>query len=564
MISFGNSLHDYRFAGRKEFIITAGGPYCSSSLAGNTRKYHGLVVAGRRVYLSGLEEHVNGRQISVARYAGALQDEGLRCLYGFKLYPPRFEYFVEGASVRKTIEFDGRLTVRYDVVGEAELRLRPLITDRGYHETRRNVGMEAICSSNGFKAGKLSMWSSLPFVEDPRAYYDVWYERDEERGYDHAEDLYSPGYFRGIVIDGSVAVSASVEGVSVIPPDTAAPIDETGALELAADGFLAGNAIYAGYHWFAEPWGRDTFVSLPGLLLERGKLDDARRVFRYFAGLIKKGLIPNRIPGGYNSSDAPLWFIYALGKYFEKTEDAAFYDESREYVERIISAYPSSEVARLDGALIAVQPETTWMDTPFTPREGKPVEINALWVHALQLADKMGVAMPVEPAAASREFGKFWNEGSGCLFDVIGPNDGAVRPNQAIAIALGVVEESKAKSAMGVIKKELLTPYGLRTLSPRDSRYQGRFGGDASYHNGCVWPWLMGFYIDAAVRAGEPVEQLGQLLEPLLLHTHDAGLGTISEIFDGDAPHKPGGCISQAWSVAEVLRAEKKIRGLRS
>lgn len=555
MISFGSDLHDYRFGRRKEFLLTAGGSYCSSSLAGNTRKYHGLIVTDKRVYLSGFEEHVNGRQISVARYAGALLDESLQYLNGFELCPPRFAYFVDGASVKKTIEFDGQLTVRYDVAGELELRLRPLITDREYHETKRNVTMETLSSTNGFKAGKLSMWSSLPFAEDPQVYYDVWYERDEERGYGHVEDLYSPGYFGGKIKDGSVIVGASVDGVNAVPANTATPIDEIGALELAADSFLVDDSIYAGYHWFAEPWGRDTFVSLPGLLLERGRFDEAKRVFRHFAKLMKNGLIPNRIPGGYNSSDAPLWFIYSLGKYFDKVDDDAFYRESKGYVEQILSGYPESEVAKQDGALIAVVPETTWMDTQFTHRKGKPVEVNALWIKALELAEKMEVELPVKPVAALREFDRFWNEKKGCLYDVIDPYDETVRPNQAIAIALGAIDGSKAKRAMEVIRKELLTPYGLRTLSPDDGRYIGKFSGDASYHNGCVWPWLMGFYVEASLKMGDSKEKLTQLLEPLLLHTHDAGLGTISEIFDGDAPYEPNGCISQAWSVAEVLRA---------
>jgi glycogen debranching enzyme len=560
MISFGSDLHDYRFARRKEFLLAAGGSYCSSSLAGNTRKYHGLLVADKRVYLSSLEEHVDGERISVARYAGALRDEGLRYLNGFEHYPPRYYYFVEGVPIKKTIDFSGRLTIRYDVAGEAELRLRPLVTDRGYHETRRNVTMETLSSANGFKAGKLSMRSSLPFVEDPRTYYDVLYERDEERGYDHVEDLFSPGYFIGKIRNGQAEVGASLDGYGAFQVNSAAPVDEVGGLELAADGFLVGDTIYAGYHWFAEPWGRDTFIGLPGLLLERGKFDEAKRVFRHFARLIKNGLIPNRIPGGYNSSDAPLWFVYALGKYFEKREDAPFYKESKPYVEKILSGYPDSEVARLDGGLISAEPGTTWMDTPFTPRGGKPVEVNALWIRALTIAEDMGVAMPVMPAAAMREFGRFWNEKKGCLYDVIDPFDDTVRPNQAIAIALGVVDRLKEKSTMDIIKKELLTPYGLRTLSPQDGRYMGRFSGDASYHNGCAWPWLMGFYVEALLMQGEPKENIAQLLEPLLLHTHDAGLGTVSEIFDGDAPHEPNGCISQAWSVAEVMRAYNMLK----
>jgi glycogen debranching enzyme len=555
MIAFGSELKSYALASRKEFILAAGGAYCSSSLAGNTRKYHGLLVAGRRVYLSALEEHVNGQRISVARYKGALVDEGLKFLSGFELYPPRFYYMVDGAAVKKTIEFNGRLTIRYDVCGEASIHLRPLTTDRSYHDVKRDVTLEQESFANGFKAGALSMSSSLPFVEDKTVYRDVWYERDEERGYSHAEDLYSPGYFQGKVRDASVLVNAGVDGFDVAPVNKVMPIDPVGALEDAADSFLAGDTIYAGYHWFAEPWGRDTFVSLPGILLERGKFDEAKRVFRYFARQMKNGLIPNRIPGGYNSSDAPLWFIYSLGKYFEKRRDPGFYAESRGYVESILSGYPYSEVATLDGTLISVWPITTWMDTINTERKGKPVEINALWINALKIYDNMGSRPPVKPEAAVREFNRFWNDKKGCLYDVIDPDDSSVRPNQIIAVALGLMDDDKAKSIVEVVRKELLTPYGLRTLSPRDSRYMGKFGGDASYHNGCVWPWLMGFYVDSLLRLREPGDKIRQLLQPLLLQTYDAGLGTISEIFDGDPPHGPNGCISQAWSVAEVLRA---------
>ncbi len=555
MIEFGNSLKDYGFARRKEYLLTVGDAYCSSSLAGNTRKYHGMLVANRRVYLSGLDEHINDNQISVARYLGARQDEGLRFLDGFELYPPQFYYMVNGTAIKKTILFDGELCVRYDVTGEADFHIRPLITDRGYHEVRRDIKIEPQSFDHHFTTGKLAMWSNLPFRDDRTTYYDVFYERDEERGYDHTEDLYSPGYFHGKVKDGHIILCASVEGVSKSDVNILAPSTTQGSLDKAAMSFVVDDEIYAGYHWFAEPWGRDTFVSLPGLLLERGEYDTAKRVFRRFAGYMKKGLIPNRIPGGYNSSDAPLWFIYALGKYFEKTEDSQFYRDSKGYVEDILSGYPNSEIAKLDGPLVTVAPETTWMDTPHTGRSGKPVEVNALWINALRLADKMGLAIPVKPDNAIKEFERFWNDEKGCLYDLIDPIDASVRPNQTIAIALAAVEGERAKSAIEVVRNELLTPYGLRTLSSTDSRYIGKFSGDASYHNGCVWPWLMGFYIEAQLKLGEPADKMMPLLKPLLIHTHDAGLGTISEIFDGDTPHEPGGCISQAWSVAEVLRA---------
>jgi len=572
MIDFGSEIRDYGFASRREFILVSGNAYCSSSLAGNTRKYHGLLVLNKRVYLSTLDEFVNWKRVSVARYAEGF-DDGLRHMTGFSLYPPEFHYFVDGVFVKKTLMFDGSTKIRYDVLGKAEIRVVPLITDRNIHETRKAFDFSQKRLKNGVVVGSLRITSSeMEFHESPDIYWNVFYLRDYERGYDCIENLYAPGYFSSKIKNDSVEIKAEIEGSVNLPirgRERSSRSEKRGAkampktavecLELTADSFFVNGTIYAGYHWFTEPWGRDAFISLPGLLLERNKFDEAKDVFRFFVRQMKNGVIPN-VLDKYNSSDASLWFIYALVKYFKKRKDKKFLSQMKPYIEEVLTKYPESDVAELDRYLISVKPCSTWMDTRYTPREGKPVEINALWINALKFAQTIEIEPPFSPKKAEKAFNRFWNSERGCFYDLVDPYDSSIRPNQVIAIALGVVDNKRAAKALDVVRSKLLTPYGLRTLSPEDGKYKGRYCGDESYHNGCVWPWLTGFYIEALLRQGEPVDKLRLLLTPLFEHIRDAGLGTISEIFDGDAPHEPNGCISQAWSVAEVLRACKLLR----
>jgi len=271
------------------------------------------------------------------------------------------------------------------------------------------------------------------------------------------------------------------------------------------------------------------------------------------------GVIPNRFPDNYHSSDASLWFIHALGRYRRRWGDDRFIAGMRPVVADILEQYPSSNVASLDHDLIRVVPRSTWMDTVFTPREGKPVEINALWIHALDEAESMGIIPPVSVDSATEAFRAFWNEEAQCLHDCIDPIDSSIRPNQVIALALGLVEQEQATAALETVTRELLTPYGLRTLSPRNPGYHRRFEGDMSYHNGCVWPWLTGYYVEALLRNGRDRAAIVPLLLPILSHIREAGAGYISEIFDGDPPFLPGGCIAQAWSVAEISRACRMV-----
>ncbi|TAJ45888.1 amylo-alpha-1,6-glucosidase [Methanofollis fontis] len=552
MIVAGADLRDRRVASRKEFLLVSGGNWASSSLAGNTRKYHGLLVAGGRLLLSGLDEYLDGKALTPAAYAGGDDDRGLSHLHGVSLDPdPVFWYRAAGAAMKKSIRFDGILRVRYEIEGEGGLRVAPLIADRGIHEVRTEYAIRPEPLPGGVRAGPLTLRSDMPFTPAPCLYRDVIYPEDRERGYAFQEHLYCPGYFSGRGRAFRLEVTADGVGPTPSPlPDTK-PVSW---LDRAADSFLVGDTILAGYHWFPEPWGRDTFVALPGLLLCRGRFEEARAVFRWFSRQIRGGLIPNRVPGGYTSSDAPLWFVHALERYVELSGDDAFFREMRGAVEEIVGGYPGSAVAHLDGALVTVAPRSTWMDTPHTPRAGKPVEVNALWIAALRCAESLGIDTPVSADEAQSAFSSFWNDDAVCFYDLLDPDDPAVRPNQVIALALGIPDPSRARRALETVGRELLTPFGLRTLSPREEGYAGRFAGDRTYHNGTVWPWLIGPYIDALRQYGLS-PRTDVLLGPLLCHLADAGLGTISECFDGDPPHRPAGAISQAWSVAEVLRA---------
>ncbi len=368
-------------------------------------------------------------------------------------------------------------------------------------------------------------------------------------------------------------------------------------LLVAADAFVVrrgeqGRTVIAGYPWFTD-WGRDTMISLPGLTLATGRHEDAKQILTGYITSMNHGLVPNLFPdfswkAEYNTLDATLWLFEAVRKYHDASGDGEFItsilpglrDAMRAHIEGTIYGIKVDDDGLLAGGVEGVQ--LTWMDAKvgdkvITARIGKPVEINALWYNALRImgdfcADFGGLAEERSydemAGRACDAFNKqFWNRKRGCLYDCIdgGQKDDSVRPNQVVAMSLTypVLDSSKWKSVLDVVERELLTPYGLRTLSPNDPRYQGIYEGDLetrdkAYHQGTVWPWLIGPYIKAYLRAyGHSKENLAycsRLLEPFLEHLRDAGLGQISEIFDGDPPHKPRGCIAQAWSVAEALR----------
>ena len=349
--------------------------------------------------------------------------------------------------------------------------------------------------------------------------------------------------------------------------------------------------VIAGYHWFTD-WGRDTMISLEGLTLATGRHREARFILRTFAQYVRDGLIPNLFPDGsdqglYHTADATLWFFHAVDRFAEATENWSIVEQMLPAMRAIADAHMRGTrfgigVDPSDGLLRQGEEgyQLTWMDAKVdgwvvTPRRGKAVEINALWHNALcvlstwerELGDAGRARQYNEAAARARESfnRRFWFEKGGYLYDVVdGPDgdDAACRPNQVLAISLPnpVLEESRWEDVMRVVEEKLLTPVGLRSLSPDHPDYKARYFGnlrerDAAYHQGTVWAWLIGPWIDAWLKL-HPEDKAGarRFLDGLIAHLPEFGVGSIAEIFDAEAPYTPRGCIAQAWSVAEVLR----------
>jgi len=369
---------------------------------------------------------------------------------------------------------------------------------------------------------------------------------------------------------------------------------------LAADTFIVNRestrakSVIAGYHWFAD-WGRDSLISLPGLTLVLGRFEDAKQVLLTFSQYCRNGLIPNNFPDNpqqtpvYNTVDATLWYFNAILQYLKYTGDLQFVQRAlwptlQSIIDHHIHGTLFGIHVDADG-LLAHGAQLTWMDAapegkPVTPREGKAVEVQALWFNALKTMQLLATSFEqknkaelyekMAEKAKSSFLEKFWNPQKSCLFDVISDShrDDSVRPNQVIAASFDFTMLDKVKSELVIerVWRQLLAPFGLRTLPPGDSRYVGRYSGDrgrrdSAYHNGTVWPWLLGPFVTAFLRLRNYDDHWRDIafetfLKPLFTkELYRAGLGSISEIMDGDAPHESEGCIAQAWSVAEPLRA---------
>lgn len=447
-------------------------------------------------------------------------------------------------------------------------------------------------------------------------YNNFQYVVEQYRGLDFQEDLFSYGFFQielGAGDKYAVIMStnnpAGRDGFALFQQESRrrrklpAPFpdsDELGhTLALAADQFIVQRgdnlkSIIAGYHWFAD-WGRDTMIALPGLCLATERFEDAKLILRSFSQSMHQGMLPNRFPDEgetpeYNTVDATLWFFIAVYHYLEKTGDEQFVGkELLPVLHKIIDWHDRGTRFNIhvdsDGLLFAGEPgvQLTWMDAKIgdwvvTPRRGKAVEINALWYNALKiyacLLHRFG------ETASARKFEKranrvrrafqksFWFEEGGYLYDVIDGDvrDAAIRPNQIFAISLPfpTLTGTKARQVLKIVKEKLYTPMGLRSLAPDDPNYHPNYGGDqwsrdSAYHQGTVWSWLLGPLIDAIMRVegAKGREQAGKIIENFRPHLKEAGIGTISEIFDAEAPHQPRGCIAQAWSVGEILRASR-------
>jgi len=605
----------------------------------HTRRYHGLLVAatapplGRMVLLSKLAETIvtgtTRHELDANRYPGAVHPRGFEALAAFALDPfPRFTYEAGGVRLVKTVAAvhgENTTLVTYELVeapGPITLELRPLLAYRGYHDLQRAndaIGVANATFRDGiFTArpypGTPPLVLSMPgctFEARPDWYFHFEYERELERGLDAHEDLFCHGVFRRELHAGEsfgvIGSTAPQEGRDAfellerqrarrkVAADIVAPDDEMArTLALAADAFVVRRGedlrtIVAGYPWFTD-WGRDTMIALPGVCLSTGRHEDAKRVLKAFAAAVSQGMIPSRFPdtgtlAEYDSADASLWFFVAAHRYLEASADTSFVvDELLPVLEEILAWHDRGTRFGIrvddDGLLRVGQGRLTWMDAKagdraVTPRDGKPVEIQALWFNALAiLADLRRRAGRAAEAAGLAERAKqvketfsaaFWNEAAGCLYDVVDGDrrDASIRPNQIFALSLphALLPKNRAVAVLRVVEEKLVTPFGLRSLAPDDPSYRGRYEGgpserDAAYHQGTVWPWLLGPYVDALARtqgaAGR--SKARRILAGLAPHLSEAGLGTVSEIFDGDAPHRPRGCPAQAWSVGELLR----------
>jgi len=455
----------------------------------------------------------------------------------------------------------------------------------------------------------------------------VWYRNfdlalERERGLDDREDHLHVGTFRASLQQGeSVTIVCTAEPGSELSGDAAyelhlarqhdlldqwdgaQPQLAKGAplwvkqLVLAADQFIVKRplpdepnacSVIAGYHWFGD-WGRDTMVALPGLTLATGRPELARNILRTFARFVDCGMLPNVFPEAgskpaYNTVDAPLWYFEALRQYLAATADKELLRELFPVLAEIIEWHQRGtrfdiRVDPRDGLLYAGQAgvQLTWMDAKVddwvvTPRTGKPVEVNALWLNALVTTTKFARAIGSRTETyeflakcARAGFKRFWNESANCCYDVIDgpePYDSSVRPNQIFAVSLpeSPLTAEQQRAVVDTCARYLLTSHGLRSLAPGHADYKGRYVGgprerDGAYHRGTVWGWLLGPFVLAHLRAyGDPL-RAASFLEPFANHVTSYGLGTAGEIFDGDAPFAPRGCIAQAWTVGELLRA---------
>ena len=455
-------------------------------------------------------------------------------------------------------------------------------------------------------------------------YRNFEYDVERERGLDFSEDLFNPFTLRfdlrtrrqALVIASTerhdVARVAEYRQAEIMRRQAAAqssPVadDLARTLAAAADQYIVARGeqktVIAGYHWFSD-WGRDTMIALPGLTLPTGKHDVARSILRTFARHVDQGMLPNRFPDAgetpeYNTVDATLWFFEAARAFLAYTGDAEFvrtelYPAFADIISWHVKGTRYGIKVDPSGLLASGEPgvQLTWMDAKVgdwvvTPRHGKPVEIQALWYNALCIMDDLARRFGDEvgqkryrnmATVASWAFNRlFWNEKLGCLYDKIngGPPDASIRPNQIFAVSLAhtMLPPDRARSVVEKVQEHLLTPVGLRSLAPSDPQYRPRYAGDpvsrdGAYHQGTVWPWLLGPFITAYTKVNGNSDasrrQAAEWLKPLQAHLSDAGLGHISEIFDGDAPHNPCGCMAQAWSVAEVLRTYvEDVRGVR-
>ena len=578
-------------------------------------------------------------EISVNQYPGVLHPRGDQYLQEFRLDPfPVFVYALDGITLEKSVLLvhgENTVVVRWALrdaaAGPVRIEVRPLIAFRDFHATThengeldRNVELTAGVAS-------ITPYPGLPTLHlahdaaavDTRGdwYRSFEYAAERERGLDFREDLYQPctllfdvaadrpahvvaGTERRSAGDAEGLIGAEIERRRALAAAAPPGDDLQRTLLVAADQYVArrgsGKTVIAGYPWFGD-WGRDTFISVRGLCLATGRLDIARDILLAWTGVVSNGMLPNRFADHgeapeFNSVDAALWFVVAAREFLDAaviarhpvaaSEAAAIWAA----IDAILAGYVRGTryhiaVDAADGLVYAGEPgvQLTWMDAKVgdwvvTPRIGKPVEVQALWLAALHAAAPRSNRWRALYELGSDSFARrFWNEQAGCLYDVVdaggdaggdaGAVDASFRPNQILALGglpITLLDGPRARRVVDAVESRLWTPLGLRSLAPGEPGYVGHYAGgvrerDGAYHQGTVWPWLLGPFVEAWVRVRGSTSEARRaarqrFVQPLEQHLADAGLGHVSEIADADAPHEPRGCPFQAWSVGEVLR----------
>ncbi len=628
------------------------GGFASGTASGiRTRRYHALLLAatnpptGRMTLVQGVEAWLDGPRgrVGLTRQAyvgGTVTGCDGAVVESFTHRPwPTWRLRVPGGGTITHEVFVPRgracvvLTWRADAIEPGTvLKVRPLLSGRDYHALHRENAGFRFDADTGLGPARVH-WSPYPGVPAIEAWHNAryshatdWYRnfdlREElSRGFEHAEDLATPGAFEFDPASGECVLVMGIAGaLDDLSPGSTKPHDAVAglrdrerarrarpALEVSGDAYIVARAgsstIIAGYPWFAD-WGRDSMIAVRGLCIATGRLALARDILLAWARALDGGLLPNRFPDDpgeapeYNSVDAALWFVVAARELIDAAAETdpscvsagdvlalrgAILDIVRHYAAGTrhgIAMDPGDSLLRCGEA----NSNLTWMDArvhgrAVTPRVGKPVEVQALWIHALEVAGGLDGAWLPHARRAREAFARlFWNPGANCLYDVIdadhvpGRTDASIRPNQVYALGglpITLVEGERARAMFDTITRELATPAGLRSLSPRDPAYRGRYEGDAAsrdgaYHQGTAWAFLAGAYAEAFVRVHGSSPEARRaaretVLDPLLATGNVAGMGHVPEIADADRPHAARGCPFQAWSVGEALRLDRVV-----
>jgi len=620
-----------------EWLETDGlGGFASGTVSGiRSRRYHALLLAainppsGRMVLVNGFDASVEtdsgSYPISSQKYApDVVHPDGIKRLEDFQSEPwPRWSFLLEdGRRIEQEIfvQHDSPVVVVFwHLIGNmngASLRVRPFLSGRDYHSLHHenpdfnfepDINEQRVVWRPYKGVPEINAFSNGKYFHEPSWYRNFLYTEEKSRGLDFTEDLASPGTFQFDLTSGPAILLFTIQ--SDYYRDLESEVEElrkqelqrrnklSGRLNRAADSYIVkrqeGKTIIAGYPWFTD-WGRDTLIALRGLVISTGRLQTAEQILSEWAGAISKGMLPNRFPDSgsepeFNSVDASLWFIIALYDFFKAAKSRRYRIKDRKAMQlaadAILSGYREGtryQIHMDNDCLIAAGQrgvQLTWMDAKVgdwvvTPRIGKPVEIQALWLNALRIASEWSPDwMPLYQQGCENFRKRFWNPDGSYLYDVVdvdhtpGKIDSSFRPNQIFAIGglpFPILNSDQARKVVEAVESRLLTPIGLRSLAPGESGYAPRYEGgvrerDGAYHQGTVWPWLIGAFVEAWIRVRGNTndakdEARTRFLPPLMEHLDQAGLGHVSEIADADSPHTPRGCPFQAWSVGELLR----------